>query len=85
VWTLLLAWGVKKLRIGITFVSSSYFKPKRRRFHFELPLLFFLAVLFVLPPPSSIDRLDYSPFMLVGISVSLVMLLAASYRREQED
>jgi hypothetical protein len=81
-WTFFLAWTLKRLRLGFSFVTASYRQPKPNMRLFGIPLTMFLALIVVLPPG---DSGTYMPMLIVGVSVCLLMLLLASLRTELQD
>ncbi|KIL42376.1 hypothetical protein SD70_00035 [Gordoniibacillus kamchatkensis] len=81
-WIVLLAWMLKRFRLGFSFVSTSYRQTKPGRRLFGIPLTMFLAITIMLPPSEKLTNL---PLLVAGICVCLLMLLLASLRTELAD
>lgn len=81
-WTLFLAWALKRLRLGFSFVTTSYRQTKPNMRLFGVPLTVFLAVNVMLPPSSS---QTYTPLLAALVCLCLFLLLLASLRTELED
>lgn len=81
-WTFFLAWTLKRLRLGFSFVTTSYRQSGPNMRLFGVPLTMFVAVNVMLPPGKT---QTYTPMLVIAVCLCLLMLLLASLRTEYED